>query len=414
MCSSDLETGLKAPDADVFTANSEGRTVQATVPVGNEVTHPSTGKKVKLNTIQDSTEFISSGGALSEVPDEHLVDAIFNNTEQLDFGNAWNFRRNNARFEWIEGGGGMHGQSHFIDRHTGFEFGIKFDHSFDYADEDKPMHIRDMTHYDAPRGIAVESIASTVAEMLGFEPMATRIVGRSVPGSHVSDRDGGMTGQVKEGPAMIVEWAQNRFKNVKDPPVSDVAIRNTEIEPKSTLRMLLLDALLGNTDRNNGNIKIAPQSSGLSVAVPIDQGQSIMAGGMQGNSRDFALNLGLQVDFRQGMTDELWSGIGSMKREDLVPLIAEVMKDYREDVRKKHMAIVRATDDVLAKLKLLKGENAGDMDELDKTTKKAVMNMFKRWEHAVSMSDEEIADTILEAAHYASRSRRRNLGTHVR
>ncbi len=379
-----IEVIDNAPEADMFTADDKGRTIQVYVPEGVEVTNPRTGKKMILDSPDASTEFVADGGNLSEVPDVHLNSAILNNAEDVpgERRSGWRFSKPGGRFEWVGGGGGATGMMRLRDRTTKALFGIKFEASFMAPEDDRygewtsPIPITDSSAADAPEGIINEVVGQAVLQALGFEPGATRIVKRSPRGA--GDKNGGAS--------MLVDFVQNRHGRVRDADdYAPMAVRK-----ESAIRMLLLDAILGNRDRNPNNFLTSIQSDGTRVIVPIDHG-AIMARRLN------------QFDLRGAVSSQIgWNAIeyekilDDMTRAELIAIMPGILADYRADIEQKKADIVKAMNEAVEKLISLHEEGEWpDMEYLEKLYEEydnRLKPVFSRLDEVASMSDEDFLD----------------------
>jgi hypothetical protein len=389
-----VEIDFKAPESDVFTVDNKGRIVQVFVPEGVEVINPRTNKKMILDSPEASREFVSDGGNLSEVPDAHVVDAILKNTVDIpgERMSKWNFYNPGGRFEWISGGGGAIGMILVRDNKTNAELGIKFEASFREPDGDPqgewimPFPLTRDSAQKAPEHIVNEVVAQAVIQALGFEPGATRVVRRSEAGAGINDP----SGVTRNGPAMIIDLAQNRYPRLHDD--EDYAPR--KVRKDSGLRMLLLDAVLANYDRNPTNFFTSRQSDGSRVIVPIDHG-GIMALGL--NDKDLLDLLRDQLDpytFPGEHPIKFGEVIGDMTREELEEIIPQIMADYRDDMWGKKRMIVRAMDEALDKMDLMEQDgdtpDAWALAELRMKFERNIKGVLGRLDEISSMSDEEI------------------------
>ena len=227
------------PNAGVGFANPDGFLEQRRIQKGVSVVSPVDGSQTELTELNDSIKHLSDGGQLSDIPDEHLVRAIEGNPE---------------RFSIVGTGGGVNGMTRMRDNKTGALLGIK------YA-EDKYRDSSD----EAIREVASELIL----EHMGYDPMPMRLV----PNIHKSDS----MGEEWKGVALVTELAHNRNNGtIESARISD---RDGEykynVDPVELIRMAMLDAILQNGDRHEGNFMIARDESGSSSIVPIDHSSGL-------------------------------------------------------------------------------------------------------------------------------------------
>lgn len=379
-----IEVKDNAPEADMFTADEKGRIIQVYVPEGVEVTNPRTGKKMILNSPDASTEFVADGGNLSEVPDVHLNSAILNNAEDVpgERRSGWRFSKPGGRFEWVGGGGGATGMMRLMDRTTKALFGIKFEASFMAPEDDRygewtsPIPITDSSAADAPEGIINEIVGQAVLQALGFEPGATRIVKRSPRGA--GDKNGGAS--------MLVDFAQNRYGRVRDADdYAPMAVRK-----ESAIRMLLLDAILANRDRNPKNFLTSIQSDQTRVIIPIDHG-AIMANRL--NQFDLRGAVTSQIGFNAIEYEKI---LDDMTRAELIAIMPGILADYRADIEQKKADIVKAMNEAIDKLISIHEDGEWpDVEYLEKLYEEydsRLKPVFSRLDEVASMSDEDFLD----------------------
>ncbi len=379
-----IETDNNAPEADMFTADERGHTVQVFVPEGVEVINPRTGKKMVLDSPGASVAFVEDGGNLSEVPDAHAIEAILNNAENVpgERKSGWRFSKPDGRFEWLGGGGGATGMMRLKDRRTNLIFGIKFEASFMAPEDDKygewtsPFPITDTAVADAPEGIVNEVVGQAVLQALGFEPGATRVVKRSTRGA--GDKNGGA--------ALIVEFAQNRYNRTRD--ADDYAPMT--VRKESAIRMLLLDAILANRDRNPQNFLTSIQSDGTRVIIPIDHG-AIMANRL--NNFDLKGAVSSQMGWNAIEYEKI---LDDMTRAELIAIMPSILADYRADIEQKKADIVKAMNEAVDKLISLHEDGEWpDMDYLGKLSEEydnRLKAVFSRLDEVASMSDEDFLE----------------------
>jgi hypothetical protein len=102
------------------------------VSPGVEVLDPSKtdGSTMVLDTEDAAAKFVFWGGALNQVPDEFVIDAIEANKGAKEDG---------FRFSLLGGGGGINDMELLVDNNTGAFFGVKYKHGngASYTDADK-------------------------------------------------------------------------------------------------------------------------------------------------------------------------------------------------------------------------------------------------------------------------------------
>ena len=413
---------LSAPDADIFEANENGETIQVPVPVGIEVTHPRTGKKVNLNTQAESSDFVAFGGDLSKVPDAHFIEAVLMNSESVPGDDLGGFRlmKPGGRFKAGVGGIGKAGTIKFTDVKTGAIIGIKFEASLSYVTNKdgelgwRMIPITQTNDTPSEGEIAREVMAQGLLGFFGFEPAGTRIVTRSRFGAgevEIEKPNSRRDKPVLPGLAMIIEFAQNRYPNVTDPERSraDESVY-TKVRPASILRMAILDAIIGNGDRNGANMLLSKQSDGTYVIVPIDHG-GIGSGltydmnDIEGFLKDHFSSLAINLSSDNQKIYDMFKNMSPAELEDLV---AEVMKDYRQVQEVQKVSLIKTMQDAIIKMVDLKDGQGmypnrrakeADLAELLYQQEKTINLIFDRINFISSKPDWAIADALRGIAH---------------
>jgi hypothetical protein len=413
---------LSAPNADIFEANENGETIQVPVPVGIEVIHPRTGKKVNLNTQAESSDFVEFGGDLSKVPDAHFIEAILMNSQRIPGDEAGGFRlmKPGGRFTSGIGGIGKAGTIKFTDVKTGAIIGIKFEASLSYVTNKdgelgwRMIPITQINDTPSEAEIAREVMAQGLLGFFGFEPAGTRIVTRSRFGAgevEIEKPNSRRDKPVLPGLAMIIEFAQNRYPNVTDPERSrtDESVY-TKVRPASILRMAILDAIIGNGDRNGANMLLSKQSDGTYVIVPIDHG-AIGSGltydmtNIEGFLKDHFSSLAINLS---SDNQKIYDMFKNMSPAELESLVAEVMKDYRQVQEVQKESLIKTMQDAIIKMVDLKDGQSmypsrrakeADLAELLYQQEKTINLIFDRINFISSKPDWAIADALLGIAH---------------
>ena len=233
------------PDAKVGFADTNGLLEQRRVPVGNQVVSPIDGSSVVLQSPADSIKYIADGGALSEIPDEHLVDAILKNAVGKDD----NYIGPPVRFEVIGRGGGVNGMTRVIDGKTGAMIGVKYPGGTDTST--KPF---------AGDEAINEAVAEVFQEMMGYEPTPMRLA----------------IGKDGFGLALVSELVHNRnsgsIEGMRMHERSS-SLYEYDLPTEEIVRMRILDAIIQNPDRHEGNSLIA-DDDGTRSLLPIDNSRA--------------------------------------------------------------------------------------------------------------------------------------------
>ncbi len=280
------------PNAGVGFANTDGFLEQRKVVKGNGVSSPIDGSQRELNSVSDSVKHLSEGGALSDIPDEHLVRAIEGNPD---------------RFEVIGTGGGVHGMKRMRDKKTRALIGIKYADSSPKSSE------------EALREIASE----IVLEHMGYEPTPMRAV------PNINDSNGS---ESWNGIALVTELAHNRNQGeIEGARITDRKgeLYDYNVDPVDIIRMTILDSILQNTDRHEGNFMIARGESGNGAVVPIDHSL-----GFQSDD-DVRLDFMVKIPWPAGLEAELMPYYVATDKTQLVEDVSGVQETLRNiDIEK--------------------------------------------------------------------------------
>lgn len=230
----------KIPNAGVGFANPDGFLEQRRIPKGNSVSSPIDGSQRQLNAVEDSIQHIFDGGPLSDIPDEHLVRSIMSNASEEDLPEK--------RFQIVGTGGGIKGMTRLKDKKTGALIGVKYDDG------------KSESTSDAAREVAAELLA----EHMGYEPMPMRIV--------LDIGESSWGGESYRGGALVTELAHNRHAGtIESGRISDRDGKyEYKVEPSDIVRMKILDSIIQNNDRHEGNFLISRDENGNGRLIPID------------------------------------------------------------------------------------------------------------------------------------------------
>jgi hypothetical protein len=180
----------------------------------------------------DAISAVANGADLSQIPDEFLMDAIYNNAISPDGGSG--------RFKRLGTGGGVHGMDRFQDMQTGQLLGAKYRNG-------------------SPTGeLASEVLSASVLEEFGYPAMSLRVVGT-----------GGDLG-------MVTELVHNKYEGELTIGFGGEFFDDEGEIPtvESMAHTFLLDLALGNSDRHGGNYLTVNDGEKITVA-PIDHGNAI-------------------------------------------------------------------------------------------------------------------------------------------
>lgn len=259
-----------ATSPDIGFHDEDGFSIQKRVPKGNGVFSPVTGERKFLLELQDSVSHVAEGGKLTDIPDEHLLEAILANIEIKNFAQEMaieevfkntGVRINTAepkRFEKLGEGGGINGMTRLKDTKTGALLGIKYQNGKGSFHDDEAYN---------------EIVAEIFGNHLGYEPMPMRF-------TYGVEEEIGETGMKwNKGHSLVSELAHNRYEG----DISSGAVlgdgESTSINSEEIVRLAFLDSILQNNDRHEQNMLFATDESGKNSAlIPIDQSLAFPTG----------------------------------------------------------------------------------------------------------------------------------------
>jgi hypothetical protein len=258
------------PAAGVAFSDVDGFLEQRQVQVGNRVT--SADGSARFIADQDTASLhLFEGGKLSDIPDQFLVNAIIKNSSEGDENNAPNADGSPPRFTTIGSGGGVNGMLRLKDESTGALIGLK------YADGTDTLSRGDAggTGY---RETANEIVSELVSEHMGYEPVPMRVV----PVTATTETSYGTTLTYTKGVALISELIHNRrggsIESGRLDERGDGKSYEYGADIESGLRMAILDIIIANRDRHEGNFLLERSEDGQSQYVPIDHSLSLDRG----------------------------------------------------------------------------------------------------------------------------------------
>ena len=252
--------------------DDKGFTAQKRVIPGVTVTSPKDGSTRQLLELQDSVTHIAEGGKLTDIPDEHLLDAISINTgtkntaEQMAIDEVFKntgVRINGSepkRFEVIGEGGGVNGMTRLKDGTTGALLGIKYQNGNGGGNfVDEPLN---------------EAMAEVLSGHFGYEAMPMRIT----LGHEEVMRNTGV--KWNKGVTLVSELAHNRYDgNIESGAIPDGGIDQTSTRSEELVRMALFDSVISNPDRHEQNMLFTTDETGkTSSLIPIDQSLAFAPG----------------------------------------------------------------------------------------------------------------------------------------
>lgn len=363
------------PDAEVGFANPDGFLEQRRVSIGNSVFSPIDGSQRIISSKTDAVEHVFNGGSLKDIPDEFVLSSIMENIGE------------GKRFREIGSGGGMHGMLRLEDGKTGALIGVKYPQGNDGFGQNPGSGYVEASS---------EAMGEILSEHMGYEPNPMRIVTTEL---------GGL--------ALVSELAHNRSGTIESARLAarDGAGYNYDLDSKQVLRMGLLDSILGNGDRHEGNFLIGVIDDERTL-IPID------------NSRGF-LNTtpsrGIEAQFitATGVRDILDDNHSTDEGfQEMVNIVAEIQEELRsidtEQMRQQMLQVVshigsfgfghkaedrtKAIDSAISRLESFKNASADDLAEgiLPKYSREYTLKMKLSQEEAKNQEVIDAFDAIFD------------------
>ncbi len=342
------------PISGVGFSNSEGFLEQRQIPTGKEVLSPIDGSTRRIDSPEMASTHVAEGGKLSDIPDELLLDALVSNV--------------GGRFMSIGSGGGINGMYRYRDESTGAVIGLKYPSGRDMLTPDAAT--------PAVTEVSSEIVSEMIAERMGYEPVPMRTVPVSAgtPGY-----------EYKAGAALITELVHNR----RDGQIESARFdeRNGRYEYNtddiSPVKMMLLDLVLDNQDRHDGNFLLEVGDNGASSVIPIDHSMAMKSDAIdEYTSLDQLMLPGLPPGFTEFLSNKYADGAGF---QNLIATVGQLQEETKKIDTEKLTASIEDYFEHMKKLGL----------PLTDKEKKSKLASVKRLEFINSKSPKDIADKML-------------------
>ena len=206
--------------------------------------------KSEIDTVEKASTHLANGGKINELGDTVVLDAILENIDVYDSeGNVSEIKR----FELLGSGGGVVGMNRLRDRQTGQLLGVKYASRTSMWDENVPHSKAPLTKGRATRWFepVQEVLATSITEEFGYPASSLRVV-QTVPES--------------ASMGVVTDLVHNSY----DGKILSAGPEQLEkADTRKLLHMQVMDVVLANGDRHQGNILFSETAEGLD-AVPID------------------------------------------------------------------------------------------------------------------------------------------------
>ena len=206
--------------------------------------------KLEIDTADKASAHLANGGKINELGDTVVLDAILANIDVYDSeGNVSEIKR----FELLGTGGGVVGMNRLRDRQTGQLFGVKYASRTSMWDENVPHSKAPLSKGRADRWYepVSEVLATSITEEFGYPASSLRVV---------------QTAPESASMGVVTDLVHNSY----DGKILSAGHEQLEkADTRKLLHMQVMDVVLANGDRHQGNILFSETSEGLD-AVPID------------------------------------------------------------------------------------------------------------------------------------------------
>lgn len=206
--------------------------------------------KSEIDTVEKASTHLANGGKINELGDTVVLDAILENIDVYDSeGNVSEIKR----FELLGSGGGVVGMNRLRDRQTGQLLGVKYASRTSMWDENVPHSKAPLSKGRATRWFepVQEVLATSITEEFGYPASSLRVV-QTVPES--------------ASMGVVTDLVHNSY----DGKILSAGPEQLEkADTRKLLHMQVMDVVLANGDRHQGNILFSETAEGLD-AVPID------------------------------------------------------------------------------------------------------------------------------------------------
>jgi hypothetical protein len=343
------------PIAHVGFHDENGFSAQKRVNVGNMIVSPVDGSERRLMELKDSVAHVAEGGKLTDIPDEHLIEAILSNVqinntaEQMAIEEVFKntgVRINSSepkRFEKLGEGGGINGMTRLKDTKTGALLGIKYQNGKGSFHEDEAFN---------------EIVAEIFGNHLGYEPMPMRF-------TYGIEEEIGDTGMKwNKGHSLVSELAHNRYSG----DISSGAVlgegESTSINSEEIVRLAFFDSILQNNDRHEANMLLATDEAGKNSAlIPIDQSLAFPTGmGVDENFKYWVKPVGGVMAIRLELEAEKLNTLEG--RKQVILEIQKIQEELRAINTEQLLAQIKAARQHLGQLggQTLPGRDAAIQD----------------------------------------------------
>lgn len=249
-----------------------------------------------ITNIDDAISAVANGADLSQIPDEFLIEAIYENRIPYDLDRGDWAKGSDKRFQVIGTGGGVHGMTRFLDTKTGQLLGVKYQTSPADAKE-----------------LASEVLAASVLEEFGYPAMSMRAV---------KGENGSM--------GIVTELIHNKYEGEIN---HDYETQKATVD--SLVHAFLFDLVVANDDRHYGNYLLVDNGENVTIA-PIDHGLAIMNQGgsifnEDGKVSTYSFLLSRSNPFKTGLFNFFGTRPPEKKdRAELFQAIEKSLSDIRE------------------------------------------------------------------------------------
>jgi len=243
-------SGFKKGNGALAKAKEFEPTVGIADANGNNIARDLPSVKPEIDTAEKASAHIANGGKINELGDTVVLDAILDNIDVYDSeGNVTEIKR----FELLGSGGGVVGMNRLRDRQTGQLLGVKYASRPSMWDDNVPHSKAPLSKGRATRWFepVQEVLATSITEEFGYPASSLRVV---------------QTAPESASMGVITDLVHNSY----DGKILSAGPEQLEkTDTRKLLHMQVMDVVLANGDRHDGNVLFSETSEGMD-AVPID------------------------------------------------------------------------------------------------------------------------------------------------
>lgn len=342
---------------------------------GNNIARDLPSVKPEIDTVEKASAHLANGGKINELGDTIVLDAILENIDVYDSdGNVAEIKR----FELLGSGGGVIGMNRLRDRQTGQLLGVKYASRPSMWDDNVPHSKAPLSKGRATRWYepVQEVLATSITEEFGYPSSSLRVV-QAAPDS--------------ASMGVVTDLVHNSY----DGKILSAGPEQLEkTETRKLLHMQVMDVVLANGDRHDGNILFSETSEGMD-AVPIDHSFIFQVFDFSDTAEKYAPmistgTLGSELSRRHGSSVDDHARLVA-DAEKVLEDIRKIDADALEDRLKVQLEAMMGDRNLIGEYSLTP-EILGELESLRTNMAKAT----QRLREIQAMTPKKLADTIVK------------------